>query len=113
MDGDGDPVCQLGPRLLERARSATSLPTFVVLADPVFESWLVASSESLGLDGLSYKSAKAEPVSAIKRALGSRKYVKPTWQPRLTERADPKLIAKRSPSFARAAERFQSLLTEL
>lgn len=112
LDGEGDPVCELGPELLARAETATSLPVRIILADPLYEAWLVASAESLGLAGLTYNAAKADPVAAIKRALGSKKYVKPVWQPRLTERIDPKRVARRSHSFSRASKRLESLIKE-
>jgi Domain of unknown function (DUF4276) len=48
LDSDEDCPAQLGPELLGRVRSArTNLPSAVVLAKREFESWFLASAESL------------------------------------------------------------------
>jgi hypothetical protein len=109
LDGEGDPVCQLGPTLLARAAAATDLPVVVGLADEKYESWLFASAETMRLEGLSYRGGGVEPVAEIRRRLGNRKYVKPTWQPRLTERIDVGLAAGRSPSLRRLMTRVAEL----
>jgi hypothetical protein len=48
LDSEGEPPCQLGPALQERARRARGdLPIAVVLAHRMFENWFLASAESL------------------------------------------------------------------
>jgi hypothetical protein len=112
LDGEGEAVCELGPQLLARAGNITSLPTIVILADPLYEAWLVASSETMRLDGLTYNGAKSDPTGGIKRALGNRKYAKPTWQPRLTERLNVQLASRRSHSMRRFVTKLQSIADE-
>lgn len=109
LDGEGDPVCTLGPRLLRRASAVSPRPVAIALADPTFEAWLCASAETLGLDGLEYDPTR-DPGGALKEALKPRKYVKPTWQPRLAARMDIRLAAGRDGSLDRALRKFDGLL---
>ncbi len=106
LDSEGDPACPLGPQLLLRARAVTALPIVVALAETKYESWLRASAETLRLNGLNYGS-QADAEDDIRRALGNRKYAKPTWQPRLTERMDLELACGRSQSLRRLREQFR------
>jgi hypothetical protein len=87
LDGEGDPVCELGPRLAGRVQAVTHLPALVALAEDQFENWLLCSAETLRLAEVTYGRA-SDPSSVLRRGLGGRKYVKPVWQPRLTERLD-------------------------
>lgn len=107
LDAEGDPACQLGPRLLERATSVTHHRVVVALAEPKFEAWLVASAENLGLGGLVYR-PEVDPEGLIRKAL-SAKYVKPQMQPRLTSAMDLDLAQSRSPSLARLLTRLEAL----
>lgn len=107
LDGEGDCVADLGPRLADRADAVTGKPVVIALADQDFESWLYASAETLDL-GLAFQDASNGQAS-IKRALKPRKYVKPTWQPRLTARVDLELAASRNESLTRALLRFDEL----
>lgn len=109
LDGEGKAVCQLGPSLLARAQQITNLPITLALADFMYESWLVASAETMRLEGLTFNAARGDPVGAIKRALGNRKYAKPTWQPRLTERLDIGLASGRSHSLNRFGARLEAI----
>jgi len=110
LDGEGDPVCELGPELLDRSRSAAAgKEVLVSLADAKFEDWLVASAESLGVSGLSY-SPERDAVGVLKEALHPRKYVKPFWQPRLTNQLDFSLASGRNPSLARFLAKFDALI---
>jgi hypothetical protein len=108
LDGEGDPVCSLGPTLLRRASGVTHLRVVIALAEDKYESWLRASAETLRLPDL-----QGDPESEIRRALGSKKYAKPTWQPRLTERMDVQLACSRSASLRRLRDRFQRLTAGL
>lgn len=113
LDGEGDPVCTLGPTLLSRAREITGLPVTVSLADTKYEEWLRASAETLELPGLAY-GASGDPAHAIRQALLPAKYVKPTWQPRLTDRMDFELARSRDSSLRRMLDQVRDLIrTEL
>jgi len=109
MDGEGDPVCDLGPALLARCQAASAgRPVAVTLAEDKYEAWLLASAETLGIVGLSYSPTR-DPVSALVEALRPMKYVKPVWQPRLSQRLDFELATSRSMSLARLLARFDEL----
>jgi hypothetical protein len=111
LDGEGDPVCSLGPSLLTRV-SDIAVPVAVALADSQFESWLVASAESLSLPKLSY-SPTQNAEAALKQALRPEKYAKPYWQPRLTHRLDFDIALPRTKSLRRALDRFDELFSAL
>jgi len=108
LDGEGDPVCQLGPRLLRRAKTVTPLHVCICLAEQKFEDWIYASAETLEL-GLQYDSNK-QGSGSIVQALRPSTYAKPTWQPRLTARMDVKLAESRSISLTRLSVEFERLL---
>jgi hypothetical protein len=108
LDADEDAACELGPEILARAQAVTAKPVVVCLAEPTYEEWLLASAETLELDGLTFVASR-NPESLIRSALPV-KYVKPTWQPRLTARMDIALAASRSPSLSRLLARLESLV---
>ena len=108
LDSEGDAACQVGPALTQRASAITGKPVHVSLAEPKYEAWVVASAETLGLAGLTFP-APGDPTAAIKAVL-SVKYVKPTWQPRLTARMDLDLAAGRAASLRRLLDRFDALV---
>jgi len=113
LDGEGDAICKLGPSLRMRSETtAGGKPVVVCLADPKFEAWLVASAESLGLPGLEFR-RRRDPVTLIKEALAPVKYVKPTWQPRLSQRVDFELARNRDGSFNRLISRFDDVVDEI
>ncbi len=108
LDGNDDPVCELGPALAERAGQASrGKPVFVVLAEPTFEEWIVASADTQDIE-LEFD-RNHHPVALIKAALGETKYTKPIWQPRLASRICITLAEARSLSFARLANRTRML----
>jgi len=110
LDGEGDPVCELGPDLLGRSRStAAGKEVVVCLADAKYEDWLVASAESLEVSGLSY-TPERDAVALLKEALRPSKYVKPSWQPRLTNHLDLALASERNESLARFLAKFDDLI---
>jgi hypothetical protein len=113
LDADEDAVCQLGPTLLARSLAVIGKPIAVCLAEKDFEDWLYASIETLELgEDLQYV-ANCHGAAEIAQQLRPRKYVKPTWQPRLTAKLDIQLASSRSPSFRRTLARFEQLLTDL
>lgn len=67
----------------------------------------MASAETV-LPGLRYEPIR-DPERAIRAALLPAKYVKPTWQPRLTERIDLDLARGRSPSLDRFLRKVDEL----
>lgn len=113
LDSEGDPACNLGPQLMARAQNATRLPVSICLAERCWEDWLHASIETLDLGSELVYQENSRGMGVIVKALQPRKYVKPTWQPRLTARMDIEKARKRSPSLARTLERFDLLLSYL
>lgn len=107
LDSEGDPVCELGPELLQRAVQVTQKPVAVCLADPKYEAWIVASAETMELPDLQFDPNR-DPNTIVKQAVPA-KYVKPTWQPRLTARMDLQLARNRSNSLDRMIDRFSDL----
>jgi hypothetical protein len=110
-DADDDPSCGLGPDLLARARKTVPVPVVVVLAERCFEDWIYASYETLQLPIKEYASGKrgANVISAAVSNEGS-KYVKPVWQPRLTNRMDISLAMTRSESLRRLFLKLRTLV---
>jgi hypothetical protein len=111
LDAERDASCELGPRLLERARAITRLPVAVALAERNWEDWIYSSIETLRIDDPppAYD-ANQSGISVIKQSLKPAKYVKPTWQPRLTARVDIELARPRSASLNRMLEKFDELI---
>jgi len=109
LDTEGDSACELGPDLLARASGVTGKPVVVCLAEPKYEAWLVASAETMKLDDLSFDDRR-DPEGLIREALRPAKYVKPTWQPRLTERINFELAMPRSPSLRRLLAKLDELV---
>ncbi|MFJ6787012.1 hypothetical protein [Streptomyces angustmyceticus] len=107
LDGEGDDVCNLGLGLMQRLQSVTHLPAAVSLADHHWEDWLYASAETLQIPNFDYEEGKRKSIAA---ALKPIKYVKPTWQPRLTARMDIELAASRSPSLRHFLRKFDELV---
>jgi hypothetical protein len=73
LDSDEDCPAQLGPKLLERVRLARAdMPSAVVLARREFESWFLASAESLrgcrGLPGDLESPDQPEEIAGAKEA---------------------------------------------
>jgi len=111
LDGEGDLVCQLGPKLWKRAKSVTGKHVSVCLADKMFEDWIYCSAETLDL-GLDYNASR-NGIGAVVGALRPRAYAKPTWQPRLAARMDISIAAPRSSSLQRLFKQFERHLSFL
>jgi len=93
VDSDEDCPAELGPALLVRATAARSLPTAVVVATMEFETWFLASAESLrGVHGLAPDLTgpdDPETIRGAKEWLGKRmadpgSYAATLLQPALT-----------------------------
>ena len=121
LDGDDDKTCILGPELHRRAKLAQpDRPLMVALAEIEFETWFLASAESLaGARGLGPSISQPTNFEAIRDAkgwlssqkLGSSIYAPARDQAALTARMDLDLARQHSRSFRRFCERFRQLLS--
>jgi hypothetical protein len=107
LDAEKDCAAHMGPTLLSRAIEVCPVPVILCLAEHHWEDWLYASAETLEIDGFTYEEGKRKALSL---ALRPTKYVKPTWQPRLTARMNVELAISRSKSLARMLKKFDSLI---
>jgi hypothetical protein len=121
LDSDEDCPAQLGPDLLARVRSVRSdLPSAVVLAKSEFESWFLASAESLrGCRGLPQDlrpPEHPEEISGAKEWLTSKiqagAYASTVDQASLTSSLDFSL-ARRAPSFDKCYREITLMLDTL
>lgn len=118
LDADDDLPCQLVPKLKTRI-STLGLETTcsVVLARREFETWFIASAESL-TDHLAFDPAHltADPESSrlgkawIRERFRGAKYSEPLDQPRLTARLDFTLCRSRAPSFDKLCRDIEAAL---
>lgn len=119
-DGQGDAGCaaRLGPRLRERAVGLRADVAFdVILAVREFESWLIASIESMAGAPDVIADALMVPADpeAIRDGKGwlsrcmARRYDPIEHQRAFTARLDPDR-ARRAPSFARLLRKFEGLV---
>lgn len=107
LDANSDPACVLGPKLLAWARQvAWGCEVSCVLANPEYESWFVASAESLtGYLDLSQGMPPAEP----ERSRSGKKWIEVRYrgsaysetvdQPAMTAMMSLDTCRARSPSF--------------
>jgi len=109
LDSETDLVCVRGPELQGRVGTAgLGKPVRLTLVEQKFEAWIVASAETMPIE-LSWDPER-DPVAAIREALGDRKYIKPVWQPRLTECIDLSVALPRSLTLQRLIRVFDELL---
>lgn len=108
LDGEDDPVCELGPELVKRAQAVSRVSVEICLAEACFEDWLYASAETLQI-GLDQYDPRRRGQLKIKAALGKTKYVKPVWPPKLTARIDAAIARHRNRSLDRMLHRFDRL----
>jgi len=118
LDADDDKPCELGPRLLERARKERSdIPSAVVLAKSEKEAWFLAASESLqvplrGAAPPEYPEGIRGAKEWISRAMGG-PYSEVTHQPALAATFDLDLARSRSPSFDKFWRDVARILTDI
>jgi hypothetical protein len=121
LDSDDDCPAHLGPELLTRVRTAREdLPCAVVLAKREFESWFLASAESLR--GYARLPADLEPPDHpedipgakewLRKRMQTGAYASTVDQPSLTHRFDLTL-ARRADSFDKCYREITSLLQVL
>lgn len=113
-DAEDDAICESGPEILNRVRNAVpDIPVGVCLAGRQFENWILASHETT-LPQVPVDADDLEavvPTPYIRAHLGqSQSYVKPVYQPRLTNAIDFDLARARSPSFDRFLRVASSLI---
>ena len=119
LDADDDCPAELGPSLLERARSAhADLRISVVLAKREFEAWFLGSIESLrGKCGISHNACfKGDPElprdakgHLSKLMEGGRHYLEVLDQPRLISAIDVLACHNRCDSFRKLERDVKSL----
>ncbi len=120
MDADDDLACELGPRILARARTTLPhKPMAVVFATREYEAWFLAAADSLaGAQGLPENLVAHQDPEGIRDAkgwLGSRMRdgYKPTLhQAAFSARLDLDLARERSPSFDKLARDLLRLIDE-
>lgn len=122
LDSDDDCPRQLGPTLLARAKHARNdLPVAVVLAKREFESWFIASVESLaGHNGFPAQIQVPEDPESIRGAKewltqqmqGGRSYSPTLDQPTLTRKFSMEM-ALRTDSFSKCHRDLSRILLEL
>lgn len=118
VDADEDCAAELGPRILDRARTARRDRTIAVVLPVVeFEAWLLAAAESLGhhrgLPELLEPPADPESIRDAKswlsdRMTGGRIYAPTRDQAALTHALDLRL-AERAPSFRKFVRELEAL----
>jgi hypothetical protein len=110
LDSDDDCPADLGPRLLDRCKQATTLPVAVILANKEFEGWLLGTKESLrgvrGIRGDAAAPPNAEDIRGAKERLSAnmvagRRYLAVDDQSALANRMDLAAAGERCPSFAK------------
>lgn len=124
LDADDDCAKDIGPQLLELAvRAHGDLDIKVVLAVKEFESWFIASVESLrGIRGISQQASapdNPEDIQGAKEWLsrkvmsGGRTYMATDDQPSLTEAFDLSLARSRSESFDKFMRDVEAIINSL
>lgn len=110
LDPDDDCPAQLGPELLARARTATVLPTAIVLAQKEFECWFLGAKESLrGTRGIRNDSTAPQHPEEIRGAkerltqnmIPGRRYLEVDDQPAFADSMNLDQAQARCPSFAK------------
>ena len=108
LDADDDCAATLGPRLRDATRAVRpDIPSAAVLAVKEYETWCVASADSLaGVVTLAPgERAPADPEGGglgkawIQKRFDGTRYTEPVDQPRLTKRLDLQVVHDRCPSF--------------
>lgn len=119
LDADDDCPAELGPKVLQRARGATSLPVGVVLPMREFEGWFLGSASSLaGLSGLPEDLAEPHDPEGVRdakgwlsdRIEGSTRYSPTVDQPALTAQFDLRTARDNCASFDKLWREVERLL---
>lgn len=121
IDGEGEPGCVLGPRLLSIIHRYTrgDLHYCCVVADVEYETWFVAAAESLTswLDLSGDSTVPGDPERDrlgkgwIKKRIRRAKYSETVDQPAMTTAMDLHVCRRRSASFDKLCRELERLLT--
>lgn len=119
LDAENDKPCELAPRLLHFAVDCRAdLPISVVLANLEYETWFVASAESLA-DFLSVEPHQfiTDPERSrsgkawIEKHFKETKYSETVDQPSMTAKMNLATCRERSPSFDKLCREFERYLS--
>lgn len=121
LDADDDCPAELGPKLLQRCKSAIHLPVAVVMANKEFESWLLGAKESLrGVRGIRRDASPPPDPESIRGAkerlsanMAGQSYLEVDDQPALTQAMDINAAQQNCPSFAKLIRDLQSLINAM
>ena len=120
IDGEGEPGCVLGPRLLDVVQRCVraGIDHCCVVADVMYETWFVAAAESLTsfLDLSGDRDIPADPERQklgkgwIKTRIRAAKYSETVDQPSMTMAMDLHACRRRSASFDKLCRELERLL---
>ena len=122
VDADDDCAAELGPRILDRARTARGDRAIAVVLPVVeFEAWLLASAESLGgRRGLPEALQPPDSPEAVRDAKGwlsermtSGRVYAPTRDQAALAQAIDLTLAERAPSFRKFVRELEALAAAL
>jgi len=122
VDADEDAPCKLGPALLATAREARrDIDIACVVANIEYETWFVATAESLASKGrLRLEPGEVPPTRPEETRSGAAwiqnhfpgiRYSKTVDQPALTREMDLAVCRERSPSFDKLCRDLQSAVS--
>ena len=121
IDADKDPPCLLGPTLLKVAHQARGDKNIsCVIANVEYETWFVASAESLTSDlDLSGDADLPEDPESLRLGKGwiekrfrGVKYSERVDQPKMTAKMDLNLCRGKSPSFDKLCRDLESMVNQ-
>ncbi|MBN1916958.1 MAG: DUF4276 family protein [Verrucomicrobia bacterium] len=120
LDADDDCPAELGPALLGRCRSVTSVPVRVVIANRELEAWFLGAKESLRVVRGVHADATAPPLpeslrgakEELSKNMSPKRYLEVDDQPALAEKMDFASARTRCRSFDKFLRDVRSLVEE-
>lgn len=119
IDADDDAACQLGPQLLEWAKTAFGhVDVACVVAVVEYETWFTAAAESLS-DFLAFDSIPDDPEGSrlgkgwIEKCFKGTKYSETVDQPAMTACADLAVCRQKCPSFDKLCRELEKRLSSV
>jgi hypothetical protein len=119
IDGEGEPACILGPRLLGivRGSARSGVECTCVIANKMYETWFAAAAASLDsfLDLSGDPELPSDPErdglgkAWIKQRIRAAKYSETVDQPAMTSVMDLRTCRQRSPSFDKLCRELERL----
>lgn len=121
LDADTDCPRELGPRLLQRCKSATPLPVAVVLANKEYECWLLGAKVSLRGKRNIIQTAQPPPEpesirgakARLSNNMAGQSYLEIDDQPALTNAMDIDAAQSSCPSFDKMIREVDNLVDAL